>query len=122
MSQLRVVLLLVAALGCSGCWAVAVGGAAAAGYYVGKDDRPAEVIADDARITSTIKTRLVADKYVDALSVNVDTYEGEVRLTGQVTNTIARDQAGRIAAGVDGVKSVGNELKVVPPKTSEESE
>ncbi len=121
MKFVRVLVIAVAAIGCSGCWVVAVGGAAAAGYYVGKDERPPEVIADDARITSSIKTRLVGDKYVDALAVNVDTYEGAVTLRGEVTNTIARDQAGRLAAGVDGVKSVNNELKVVPPKSSEES-
>ena len=121
MRLVRVLVIAVAAIGCSGCWVVAVGGAAAAGYYVGKDDRPADVIADDPRITSTVKTRLVADQYVDARAVNVDTYAGAVTLRGEVTNTIARDQAGRLAAGVDGVKSVSNELKVVPPKSSEES-
>ena len=115
MKLARVVLVLASTLGLAGCWAVAVGGAAAGGYYIGRDDRAPEVIADDARITSTVKTRLVADKYVDALQVNVDTYEAVVTLRGEVTNTIARDQAGRIAAGVQGVKTVNNEIKVNPP-------
>ncbi|MEJ2515317.1 MAG: BON domain-containing protein [Gammaproteobacteria bacterium] len=119
---MRALLVVVTALACSGCWAVAVGGAAAAGYYIGKDDRSPEVIAQDARITSSVKTRLVGDKYVDALQVNVDTYEGVVTLRGQVTNRTARDQAARLAGAVSGVKSVDNRIEVVPPEKTQESE
>lgn len=122
MRALRLALVVAAALACSGCWAVAVGGAAAAGYYIGKDERPAEVIASDARITSTVKTRLVGDKYVDALQVNVDTYDGVVTLEGRVTNNTAREQAGRLAAAVSGVKSVDNRIEVVRPEKTQESE
>lgn len=110
---LRVILCLLAPLALAGCVPLAVGGAAAGGYYIGKDERPAAVIASDARITSTIKTRLVGDKYVDALDVNVDTYAGVVTLRGEVSNSIAREQAERLATSVEGVEAVKNEIKIV---------
>jgi osmotically-inducible protein OsmY len=51
---------LILALPClGGCVAAVVGGAAAGGYYVGKDDRSAERIAADAAITADVKARLI---------------------------------------------------------------
>ncbi|HEY5655879.1 MAG TPA: BON domain-containing protein [Woeseiaceae bacterium] len=97
----------------SGCTALLVGGAAVGGYQVGKDDRTAAQIARDAKTTATIKSKMVADKTVSAINVNVDTYDNRVTLSGSVGSFVARDQAGRIAAGVEGVVSVDNQLKVV---------
>lgn len=113
MRALAAILCVLAPLALAGCVPLAIGGAAAAGYYIGKDERPASVIASDGRITSTITARLVGDKYVDALRVNVDTYEGVVTLKGEVSNSIARDQAQRLAASVEGVESVNNQIKIV---------
>lgn len=103
----------VAVLGLSGCVPVAIGGAAAGGYMVGKDERSAAVIASDSRITTAVKTRLIGDKYVDGLRISVETYEGVVTLRGEVGSSIPRDQAERLAASVEGVKSVRNEIKIV---------
>lgn len=100
-------------LGLSGCVPLAIGGAAAGGYYLGKDEREPAVVASDGRITTAVKSRLIADKYVDGLRISVETYEGVVTLRGEVTSSLPREQAGRVAAGVDGVKSVRNEIKVV---------
>lgn len=97
----------------SGCTALLIGGAAVGGYQVGKDERTAAQIARDAGTTATIKSKMVADKTVSAINVNVDTYENRVTLTGSVGSFVAKDQAGRIAAGVEGVVSVDNQLKVV---------
>ena len=44
----------------TGCVA-AVAGAAAAGYYVGKDERTAGEIADDVTIGTSLKTLLIRD-------------------------------------------------------------
>ncbi len=98
----------------SGCAAVIIGGAVAGGYYVGKDDRTAGQIAEDGTITASIKTKLIGDKYVKAFDVNVDTYENVVTLTGDVTTYVSREQAETIAADVEGVKEVKNQLRVVP--------
>lgn len=104
----------------TGCVAVVVGGAAVGGYYLGKDDRSASQIAEDSSITAKVKSRLIGDKYVDAFDINVDTYENVVTLHGNVTNTIARDQAEKLAAGVQGVLSVENRIKVLKTETGED--
>lgn len=113
MRLLAAVLSALAAVSVAGCVPLAVGGAAAGGYYVGQDERDAGVIAADSRITTAVKVRLIGDRYVDGLRISVETYEGNVTLSGTVSSTIPREQAERIAASVDGVKSVRNEIKLV---------
>lgn len=102
-----------ALLSVAGCVPLAIGGAAAGAYYVGKDERPVAVIATDSRITTAVKSRLIGDKYVDGFRIHVETYEGVVTLAGEVNSNLPRDQAERLAASVEGVKSVRNEIKVV---------
>ena len=110
---MRLAIVILSAMLLSGCTALLVGGAAVGGYQVGKDDRTASQVAKDGATTATIKSKLIADKTVSALNVNVDTYNNKVTLIGSVGSYVVRDQAGRIASGVDGVVSVDNQLKVV---------
>ncbi|MEM9058729.1 MAG: BON domain-containing protein, partial [Pseudomonadota bacterium] len=69
-------------------------------------------IVDDGTITASVKARLVADKYVSGFAINVDTYQGVVTLTGDVSSYVARDQALRIAGAVNGVASVVDRIAV----------
>jgi len=96
----------------SGCVAVAVGGAAAAGYYLGKDDRSADVIAKDAAITGEVKSKLIAAPGISSGQINVDTYEGVVTLRGEVGNESQGATAENLARSVSGVKAVKTELKL----------
>jgi hyperosmotically inducible protein len=95
-----------------GCVAAVVGGAAAGGYYAGKDDRSAERIAADAAITAEVKSRLIAEPGIRSLAINVDTYEGNVTLKGDVKTAAQRTTAGSLASKAKGVRTVRNELKV----------
>jgi hyperosmotically inducible periplasmic protein len=97
----------------TGCVPLVVGGAAAGGYYMGKDERAPAVIASDGRITTAVKSRLIQDKYVDGMRISVETYEGVVTLRGEVTSNLPREQAERLASSVEGVVSVRNEIKLV---------
>jgi hyperosmotically inducible protein len=106
----------------AGCVPLVVGGAAVGGYYLGKDDRSAGQIAEDSSITAKVKSRFIGDKYVDAFDINVDTYENVVTLHGKVTNTVAREQAEKLAAGVSGVLKVENRIKVLKAEAATESE
>jgi hyperosmotically inducible periplasmic protein len=69
--------------------------------------------ASDAWITSATKVRLMAAD-VSAFDVNVDTRGGVVTLFGAVPSAAAKTTAEAEAKKVDGVKSVKNELQVVP--------
>lgn len=96
----------------SGCTALVVGGAAAGGYQLGKDEREPAVVASDSAITTKIKGKYVVDSAVSVFNISVRTYAGVVTLTGTVGNYVARDQAGRIAKGTKGVAAVNNQIVV----------
>lgn len=68
----------------------------------------------DSWITSKAKIALFADSRVPGTSVNVETQKGTLYLRGKVDTDAAKRAAEEVAKGVDGVKSVKNELQVVP--------
>lgn len=113
MKKSVIIVILSLALMSSGCAALVIGGAAAGGYAVAKDERSAKQIADDASITGAIKTRLLADKYVKGFSIDVDTYNRVVTLTGELTSNFSKERAGELAAKTRGVVQVKNNLTVV---------
>jgi hyperosmotically inducible protein len=69
-------------------------------------------VASDAMLTSSIKTKLLADPDVAALKIDVDSSNGVVTLTGNVKTAAERDAALRIARDTEGVKSVVDRLKI----------
>lgn len=99
-------------LAASGCVPVALGGAAAGGYYVGQDDRKVGTIAEDASITADIKGKYLKDEMVSAIDINIDTYEGVVSLYGHVPTRATADRAVRIAHNTKGVKKVISRLEI----------
>jgi len=96
----------------SGCEVLLVGGAAGAGYKIGTDQKSVGETLGDATITATIKMRLLQDKEVHGLNIDVDTNLGEVTLSGYVQSEEEIRRAVIIAKGVRGVKKVTNLLKV----------
>jgi osmotically-inducible protein OsmY len=83
----------------SGC--AVIRGQESAGAYV-----------DDAAITTAVKAKMVENKDVDAAAIKVETLNGTVMLSGFAKSNAEKTAAGAIAGGVDGVKSVKNELAV----------
>jgi hyperosmotically inducible protein len=69
---------------------------------------------DDSLVTGKVKAALMDAADVKSLQINVETHDGVVQLAGFVASAAMRDKAGRVAAGVDGVKSVDNVLVVRP--------
>ena len=97
----------------TGCAALLVGGAAAGGYYVGKDERTAGEIADDGVITAAVKSRFIGDDLVKARHINVDTYQRVVYLRGTVDSAEALERAIELARGVSNVtRVVADELTI----------
>jgi len=70
--------------------------------------------AQDAWITTAAKVRLIANAATPARDINVDTLGGVVTLFGTVPTEAARRAAETEVRKVDGVKSVENDLQVVP--------
>ena len=65
---------------------------------------------DDATITTKVKAAFVRDPLVKALDVKVDTFKGAVQLSGFVDTAEQKTRAEQIAAGVNGVASVKNNI------------
>jgi hyperosmotically inducible protein len=75
-----------------------------------------KTMVSDTWITSKTKISLFADERVKGTQISVDTTKGVVHLRGKVDSAEAKSAAGDIAQGVEGVKSVKNDLQVVAPK------
>ena len=67
---------------------------------------------DDSVITTKIKTQLASDDFLKSFQISVESRKGIVQLSGFVGSQKAVDKAGQIARGVEGVKSVKNDLIV----------
>jgi hypothetical protein len=72
---------------------------------------------DDKVISPQVKSKLTMDKFTNLFSTGVGTHFGVVHLTGNVGTEAQKVEAERIAGRVAGVKSVRNELIVVPRDT-----
>jgi hyperosmotically inducible protein len=77
--------------------------------------KDAKTGVSDSWLTAKAKIALFADERVKGRQVNVETNNGVVALRGKVDSAEAKSAAESIAKGVDGVRSVKNELQVVAP-------
>ena len=69
-------------------------------------------ITTDSAITTKVKTALLTEKGIPSTAISVETYEGTVQLSGFVATAGIKEQAGKVTAGVSGVKGVTNSLVV----------
>jgi len=72
---------------------------------------------DDSVITSRVKTRLIQDQALKAFDIGVETFRGDVLLSGFVDSKDQIDRAVSVAKKVPGVKSVRNSLVVKQEKS-----
>ena len=69
---------------------------------------------DDATITTKVKAAVLAEPGLKTLEINVDTRDGVVTLAGTVKSQDLKQRATQIAQGVEGVRSVSDQLVVSP--------
>ncbi|WP_310600541.1 BON domain-containing protein [Desulfobulbus sp.] len=74
--------------------------------------RSAGTVVDDAGITTEVKAALFADKDLSSIAISVETFQGEVVLTGAVDSKAESRKAESIARSVKGVARVKNLLKI----------
>jgi hyperosmotically inducible protein len=80
-------------------------------YIKANQDNDRRIAADSA-ITTKLKAKYLAEKGIPSTDISVETYEGTVLLSGFVAKKEQVEKAGKIAAGVSGVKKVENKLVV----------
>jgi hyperosmotically inducible protein len=69
-------------------------------------------VFDDGAITTTVKTKLVADSGLKGFKISVTTFKGQVTLSGKVESSSERKKAAKLAQSTKGVKRVVNKIKV----------
>jgi len=67
---------------------------------------------DDSVITTKVKSLLAADNFLKSFQIGVESFKGEVQLSGFVNSQKAVDKAVEITRSVKGVTSVKNDLIV----------
>lgn len=87
---------------------------AAATNHNGNANTRASAGPNDGWITLKTKLALIADKRTSGFETTVDTKDGTVTLSGKVDTAEAKTAAAEVARRIDGVKSVDNQLQVVP--------
>jgi hypothetical protein len=80
-------------------------------YALAMEDNEKRILRDSL-ITARVKAALLAEKGIPSLSIAVETYEGRVQLTGFVSAPDIVSRAGRVTAGVSGVRTVHNNIGV----------
>lgn len=67
---------------------------------------------DDTLITTKVKAKFVESEDVSAAAVNVETFKGVVQLSGFAHSESERRKAEQLAAAVEGVKHVKNDIRL----------
>jgi osmotically-inducible protein OsmY len=80
-------------------------------YAMLREDIEKRVLRD-AVITARVKAALLAERGIPSTSIAVETYEGRVQLSGFVGSPDIVSRAGRVTAGVNGVRTVHNGIAV----------
>ncbi|MCB1692904.1 MAG: BON domain-containing protein [Pseudomonadales bacterium] len=68
----------------------------------------------DAWLDGKVEMALLLNRYLNSFKIDTKVDNGEVTLSGDVESDIDRDLAEQITLGIDGVKSVTNDLEVNP--------
>lgn len=95
----------------SACAPLVIGGAAV-GALVVVDRRTTGSVVEDERIELR-SASLMRETFGDRAHVNINSYNRQALLTGEVPNEQARQQAEQIVSRVENVKGVVNELAVM---------
>jgi osmotically-inducible protein OsmY len=67
---------------------------------------------DDSVITAKVKASIFNEPNLKASEINVETYKGDVQLSGFVAQPEDAQRAADVARGVKGVSSVKNDIRV----------
>jgi hyperosmotically inducible protein len=81
----------------SGCTAI---------YKVGMDERSLSTQAEDQQITMAIRNEFINDDNIETMDISTYCYNGNVYLVGEYETVSQKNQAIKLAKGVEGVKSV----------------
>jgi osmotically-inducible protein OsmY len=94
--------------------AAALGTIQIGGCASSPEQRATGEVFDDGLITTRVKRELFHQEGVRLMDVDVNTYRGQVQLSGFVPSEETKRLAGEAARRVDGVRSVQNDIRIAP--------
>jgi osmotically-inducible protein OsmY len=86
-------------------------GVAALAWLVPAPSAPAQQVAD-ATTTAKIATAFLFNEHLNPYSIQAETRDGTVTLSGTVDNRMQRDLAERVAKSIEGVRQVVNNIRI----------
>ena len=101
------------------CGVLVLGGTFVTGSAHAVNNADKNTPITDTRTTAKCKIALFADARVKGSEINIETSKGSVIIRGKVDSEDAKQAAEEIAKGIDGVKTVKNELQIVAPAKRE---
>jgi len=69
-------------------------------------------VQQDAALAARVRAALIAERGIPSKTISVETYEGAVQLSGFVPAPDLVSRAGRLTAGISGVRTVHNNILV----------
>lgn len=111
MKRLLSTALLAASLGLSACVPLVVVGGVAVGAWFGSDPRPTASIKKDTELGANIDAK-IRDEWHEKVHVSVNTFNGQVLLTGEVPDAASKAKAEQFARSFADTKRVYNDLYV----------
>jgi BON domain len=72
----------------------------------------AKAVLDDSALTAKIKSKMALDDTLKSRGIKVETHEGFVTVSGEVSSAAERERALQLARETAGVKSVRDQLRV----------
>ena len=85
---------------------------AAPGTSVTPSGEPSGGAADDTALTQQVKSALASEPALRSQSIEVDTQNATVTLTGAVDSAASKSRASEVAAGINGVVAVVDHLTI----------
>jgi hyperosmotically inducible protein len=67
---------------------------------------------DDSVLTARVKAAILGEKSLSVAEINVETFKGEVQLSGFVNSQQDIDTALRLTRAISGVSTVKNDMRV----------
>jgi osmotically-inducible protein OsmY len=86
--------------------------ATALGCAGGPKERSTGQYVDDASVSARVKNAIFKEPNLKVAQINVETYGGQVQLSGFVSSREEKSRAAEVAKSVDGVKSVRNDIQL----------
>jgi hyperosmotically inducible protein len=95
------------------CAALVIGGSLLAGSANALSKADEKTPINDTWLTAKTKIALFANARIKGSEITVETLQGSVTIRGKVDSEVAKQLAGEVAKGIDGVKTVKNDLQVI---------